>query len=101
MLDLAISVDTDSGRATVIETNRGVKLKAPRWPQDCDFQLVAFAPSGKNCEVIWTENLAEDIGRALMSLDRSAALKGRKPDWYLRLKRCAKGADSPGDHQLL
>ena len=43
MLDLAISVNTDSRRTTIIETNRGVKLKAPAWPQDCDFQLVAFA----------------------------------------------------------
>jgi len=90
MLDLAISVNTNSRGTTVIETNRGVKLKAPGWPQDCDFQLVAFEPSAKNCEVIWSETLAEDIGRALMTLDSSVALKGRKPNWYLRLKRCAK-----------
>jgi len=95
MLDLAISVNTDSRRTTIIETNRGVKLKAPAWPQDCDFQLVAFAPSGKNCEIIWTENLAEDIGKALIALAGSAALKGQKPDWYLRLERCAKGTNSP------
>lgn len=96
MLDLAISVNTDSKGTTVIETNHGVKLKAPGWPQDCDFQLVAFAPSRKSCEVIWSENLAADIGRALMALDSSAALKGRKPDWYLRLKHCAKSANRPG-----
>ena len=29
MLDLAISVNTGARRTTVIETNRGVKLKAP------------------------------------------------------------------------
>ncbi len=95
MLDLAISVDTDSRRTTVIETNRGVKLKAPGWPQDCDFQLVAFAPSGKDCEIIWTKDLAGDISKALMALHKSEALKGRKPDWYLRLERCAKGTNSP------
>ena len=93
MLDLAISIDSDSG-TTVIETRRGVKLKAPGWPQDCDFQLVAFGPSARSCEVVWTESLAEDIGRALMAIERAAALKGRKPDWYHRLERCSKGAFS-------
>lgn len=94
MLDLAVSINTDSRRTRVIETNHGVKLKAPAWPQDCDFQLVAFNPSGKSCEVVWTENLAADIGRALLKLDEATALKGRKPDWYRRLKRYATGASS-------
>jgi hypothetical protein len=86
MLDLAISIDTDP---RVVETNNGVKLKAPGWPQDCDFQLVAFDPSGESCEVISAENLAEDIGKALMALDREAPFKGGKPDWYRRLERYA------------
>lgn len=94
MLDLAISIGADSRNTTVIETNRGVKLKVPGWPQDCDFQLVAFSPAGESCEVVWTEALAEDIGRALMALERAAAVKGRKPDWYRRLERCARGASS-------
>ena len=92
MLDLAISIGTDSRNAVVIETNQGVKLQASGWPQDCDFQLVAFDPAGETCEVVWSESLAEDIGRALISLDKMVALKGRKPDWYRRLKRYAEGA---------
>lgn len=94
MLDLAISIGTDSKNTVVIETNHGVELKAPEWPHDCDFQMVAFDPEGETCEVVWTESLAEDIGRALVALDRAAALKGRKPDWYRRLERCATGAPS-------
>jgi hypothetical protein len=89
MLDLAISMDTDPRNTTIIETNQGVRLKAPGWPQDCDFQLVAFDPSGESCEVISAEDLAGDIGKALRTLDRSAAFKGRKPDWYRRLERYA------------
>jgi hypothetical protein len=90
MIDLAISVDTDARGTTVIETNRGSKLKAPRWPQDCETQLVAFNPSGKTCKVIWTEQLADDIGRAIRSLHDAGVLKGRKPDWYRRLAHCAE-----------
>ena len=89
MLDLAISINTDPRNTTIIETNRGVKLKAPGWPQDCDFQLVAFHPSAEICEVVSAEGLAGDIGKALMTLDRAAPFKGRKPDWYRRLERCA------------
>jgi len=97
MLDLAISTKTDSKRKTIIETNHGVELKASGWPQDCEFQLVAFSPSGKNCEVIWTEHLVQDISNALMTLEGAGALKGRKPDWYRRLQRCATGALLPRD----
>src|SRR5690242_7963332 len=95
MLDLAISTDTDSKGTTVVETNHGMKLKAPVWPSDCDFQLVAFNPSGKSCEIVWTEELAGDIGRALVMIDTEATLKGPKPDWYLRLKYCARGTARP------
>ena len=73
----------------IIETNNGAELKAPGWPQDCDFQLVAFDPSEESCEVISAEGLAEDIGTALMTVDRSGALQGPKPDWYRRLERYA------------
>jgi hypothetical protein len=97
VLDLAISINTDSRNTTVIETNHGVKLRAPGWPQDCDFQLVAFDPPGEMCEVILTEGLAQDIRRALMTLDKARALRGRKPEWYRRLERCAKGAPSQQD----
>ena len=89
MLDLAISIDTDSKNTTVIETNHGVELRAPGWPQDCDFQLVAFDASGDSCEVVLAEGLAEDIGEALLMLNRAAAFKRRKPNWYRRLERYA------------
>ncbi len=91
MLDLAISTNTDTRGTSVIETNHGVELKAPGWPQDCDFQLVAFRPTGKTCEVIWTERLAEDIRKALMALDQAGMVQGKKPDWYRRLSRCSSG----------
>jgi hypothetical protein len=90
MLDLAISIDTDSKNTTIIETNSGVILKAPEWPQDCEFQLVAFKPSGQTCEIVWADGLAEDIGEALVALQREPSLKGRKPDWFRRLKLYAK-----------
>ena len=78
----------------MIETNHGVRLRALDWPQDCDFQMVAFEPDDENCEVIRTESLAEDIHLALLHLDRTAPMKGRKPGWYRRLERCARGASS-------
>ena len=90
MLDLAISIDTDARGTTVIETNHGAQLKAPRWPQDCEFQLVAFNPSGKTCTVVWTEELADDIDHALKTIQETGVLKGTKPDWYRRLTQCAK-----------
>jgi hypothetical protein len=90
MLDLAISIDTDKRNTTIIETNHGVELKAPGWPQDCDFQLVAFNPSGETCEVVWVEGLAGDIGKALTTIAKAAPFKGRKPDWYRRLERYAR-----------
>jgi hypothetical protein len=92
MLDLAISINTDPRNTTIIETNHGATLKAPDWPQDCDFQLVAFDPSGESCEVISAEGLAGDIGKALMMLDRAVPIMGRKPGWYRRLERYAKRA---------
>lgn len=90
MLDLAIEIRTDSRNTTIIETNHGVELKAPGWSSDCDFQLVAFDPSGESCEVISAEELAIDIGRALMALGRLAPYKNGKPYWYRRLELCAK-----------
>ncbi len=91
MLDLATSMETDS-RIVIIETNHEVILKAPEWPGDNDFELVAFSPLGGTCEVVRVEELAADIGRALVTLDKSALLGDQKPDWYRRLERCADGA---------
>jgi hypothetical protein len=99
MLDLAISIDTDARGTSVIETNGGKKLKAPRWPQDCEFQLVAFNPSGKVGDVITTEELAEDMSCALRTLQESGLMIGTKPDWYKRLAYYARGASSNGGMQ--
>jgi hypothetical protein len=93
MIDLAIATDIDTKGKTVIETNHGLELKAPKWPQDCEFQLVAFEPSGKTCEVVWTEELAADIRQALKTLESTGALEGRKPDWYRRMIRYSNGAE--------
>jgi hypothetical protein len=92
MLDLAISIDSNDRDTTIIETNRGFQLRAPRWPHDCEFQLVAFSPFGRTCEVISTEHITEDIASALEALEVARVLKGKKPDWHRRLFRYAKGA---------
>ncbi len=94
MLDLAISMGSNEANATSIETNHGLRLKAPGWPQDCDFQLVTFNPSEEDCEVVCSEGLAEDIGRAIMALDSTTALNGQSPDWYRRLRRYAQETPS-------
>lgn len=90
MLDLAISIDTDSRNTTIIETNHGLELKAREWPQDCDFQLVVFDASADHCEVVSAEGLAQDIGKALATLNRVVGFKGGKPAWYRRLERYAR-----------
>ena len=92
MLDLAISVDTDRNGTTIIETNHGVRLKAPKWSQDCEFQLVAFSPSARTCQAISAEQLADDIRKALAALENVGVLKPRKADWHRRLRRYAEGA---------
>ncbi len=90
MLDLAISVDIDQKKIPIIETNHGVRLEAPDWPNDCDFQLVAFDASGRTCDIVPAEVLAGDIGEALTALDSVAAFERKKPDWYRRLEFYAK-----------
>jgi hypothetical protein len=91
MLDVATSMETDS-KVTLVETNHEVTLKAPGWPADTDFELVAFSPLGGTCEVVRPDELAADIARALSTLDNSPALAAQKPDWYRRLERYADGA---------
>jgi hypothetical protein len=94
MLDLAISVDTDRNGTTIVETNHGVRLKARDWSQDCEFQLVAFTPSSRTCQVISAEELADDIRKALATLEEVSVLKARTADWHRRLRRYAEG---PGE----
>lgn len=96
MLDLAISVETDRNGTTIIETNHGVRLKAPDWSQDCEFQLVVFSPLARTCHVISTEQLADDIRKALAALGDAGVLKPRKANWYRRLRRYAEvGGGTP------
>jgi hypothetical protein len=90
MLDLAISVNTDRNGTTIIETNHGVRLKSPKWPQDCEFQLVAFAPSARTCHVIASDQLTDDIRNALAALEDAGV--SRQADWHRRLRRYATGA---------
>ena len=85
MLDLAISEDVTAKGETVVLTNHGRTLHALDWPQDCDFQLVGFSPSAIGCNVVWTEQLAHDIGMAIEALDGARAVGDAKPDWYRRL----------------
>jgi hypothetical protein len=95
MLALAISMDVDTRGNTIIETNAGRELTARRWPQDSESQLVAFRPSGKTCQVVWTEQLAGDIARALELLDSVDICRGAKPDWYRRLQTYCSGMGKP------
>ena len=90
MLDLAIFIDTDAKNTPIVETNNGVEMKAPDWPQDCDFQLIAFDPSRRSCEVVSAEGLAEDIGEALAEIDKHLPARGQEPEWYRRLKLYAR-----------
>lgn len=87
MLALAIPIDIDRRGNTIIETNAGRQLKAPGWPQDCEFQLVAFRPSSRTCQVVWTEQLAEDIAEVLELMDRLHIYRKAKPGWYQRLEK--------------
>ena|SRR5712664_4233201 len=96
MLDLAISEDVNSKGETIVLTNCGRTMRAPRWPQDCDFQLVGFAAAAAACDIVWTEQLAQDIGMALEALRTAGAPTGRKPAWYRRLARYASGASAAG-----
>jgi len=91
MLALAIPIDTDRRGNTIIETNAGRELTARRWPQDCEFQLIAFRPSGNTCQVVWTEQLAEDIAHVLELVDTTGVCRGNKPDWYQRLDSYCTG----------
>jgi hypothetical protein len=92
VLDLAILMDRDSSNVPVIETNAGLRLRAPDWPHDCEFQLIAFDPGDQDCDVVGAGRLAKDIRLALAALDKAVGVKGRRPDWYRRLSRCAKCA---------
>jgi len=92
MIDLAICVDDDARGVTIVETNHGDHLAAPKWPQDSDFRLVAFSPRAKVCDLIAPRELARDIGLALEALEPTLPPVGKKPEWYRRLRKCAAGS---------
>jgi hypothetical protein len=83
MIDLAISVDDEARNVTIVETNYGDHLAAPKWPQDSDFRLVVFSPHALKCDVIPPRELARDIAQALEALEKgrrgTAASKNALP----------------------
>ncbi|HUD46823.1 MAG TPA: hypothetical protein VMR33_08335 [Candidatus Baltobacteraceae bacterium] len=94
MLDLAIADDINSKAETVVLTNHGRTLSAPDWPQDSDFQIVAFSPNAVTCKIVSAGQLSGDIALALEALDNGRKTTGGRPDWYRRLARYARGASS-------
>lgn len=94
MLDLAISIDADSHGTAIVETNHGEEFKAHDWPRDCDFQMVAYRPSGKSCKVVSAGEVVEDIAHAIRALKAVGAFRTGTPDWARRLTLYAAGASS-------
>jgi hypothetical protein len=90
MLSLGIPIDFDDAGNTIVDLNIGRELKARDFPQDSEFQLLAFRPTGKTCKVVWVEELAQDIGEALAELERTG-FKQAKSDWYRRLALYCSG----------
>jgi hypothetical protein len=86
MLKLAIAVDTDRDDNPIIETNSGETLVAPKWPQDCESQVVSYRSGSPTCHIVDLETLADDISRALALIDRKKCIAGNKPDWFVRLQ---------------
>ena len=89
MLDLAICITTDRAGVPMILTNHGKRMKCKRWPQDCEFQVVAFSSSARAADVIGTEHLLSDLRAALRALETAGELTKVKPAWYRRLTRYA------------
>ena len=90
MLSLGIPIDFDDAGNTIVDLNTGGELKAKDFPQDSEFQLLAFRPTGKSCEVVWVEELANDIGEALAALERTG-FKQAKSGWHRRLTLYSSG----------
>ncbi len=89
MLNLAIAVDIDRERNSVIETNTGEILVAPDWPQDCEFQIVSYSKGSRIAHIVHYDTLSEDIGKALDVIEHGDFLGRSKPDWFARLKAVA------------
>jgi hypothetical protein len=91
MLDLAIAVDHDRRMITTVETNHGRSLRAPGWPQDSDFHLVAFDPTQNSCDVVAASELAADISKLIRLATSRGTLRGKKPTWLKRLEQYSLG----------
>lgn len=89
MLNLAIAVDIDRDNNSIIETNSGDTLVAPKWPQDCESQVVSYQNGSRTCNIVNLETLADDINQALALIERANFIGGNKPDWFVRLQELA------------
>jgi len=89
MLNLAIAVNVDRNGNSIIETNTGDTLVVPRWPQDCEFQIVSYSKGDRTARVVHYDTLSEDIGHALDVIERGGCLGRNKPDWFGRLQEAA------------
>jgi hypothetical protein len=89
MLNRAIAVDIDEHNNSIIETDTGDILVAPDWPQDCESQIVSYRKGGRTCRVVRLETLSNDISQTLTLINRSGALNGKKPEWFVRLQELA------------
>jgi hypothetical protein len=96
MLSLGIPIDFDDAGDTIVDLNIGGEVKAKDFPQDSEFQLLAFRPNKKRAKVVWIAKLAEDIAEALATVDQVGPKKGRRPDWYRRLSLYASGMSRRG-----
>ena len=94
MLSLGIPIDFDDAGNTIVDLNIGEEVKAKDFPQDSEFQLLAFRPQSKQATVVWTCELMNDIAKALEAIDQSGLSRVKKADWYRRLALYSSGVKS-------
>jgi hypothetical protein len=90
MISFGIPVDFDDNGNTIVDLNIGREVKAQNFPQDSEFQLLAFRPGSTTATVVSIGELADDISDALDTLKREG-FKGRNVDWYRRLTMYCSG----------
>ena len=102
MLSLGIPIDFDDSGNTIVDLNMGGELKVRDFPQDSEFQLLAFNPSAKTGTVIWIKQLAEDVGKAMAILDELGLPKGRVVQAFdaLRYRRNSQGGSRLTQNQF-
>jgi hypothetical protein len=94
MINLAIAIDVDRSDDSIIVTNSGDTLVAPNWPQDCESQVVSYRKGSRTCRIVHLETLSNDIGQALMLIERAGLVAGKKSDWFVRLQELATPDES-------